>query len=344
MDPTDIPFQQIIAALLDDDTVFNPGYLHRLSDLDSSELDQLKAIWTDITPSRRRALVEDVEELGTVDTLINFLPLALLAVKDQDPKVRLPAVRVMWEYEENILMPLLIDLIHNDSDQDVRSAAIAALGRFVFFGEIEEIPQKNLTEIEEDLLQMVKSDEPSQLRRTALEALGYSSRKEVPALIENAYESGETDWIASALFAMGRSYNEVWHPDVLAMLENNKPAIRCEAARAAGELEMSVAAPQLIEMLDDPDDDTRLASIWSLSQIGGPEVGEALEALIDQAYDDDELNLIEAALDNLAFNESLDLPLLDLSEPELDELYGISGNGSINGDLNHIQDNSEEGI
>jgi len=344
MDPTDIPFKQIIEALLNDDTVFNPRFLYRLSDLDTGEIDQLKTVWTEISPNRRKALMEDVEELGANDTLLNFLPLALLAVKDQDPKVRLPTVRVMWEYEENILTPLVLDLMQNDSDQDVRAAAIAALGRFVFFGEIEEISQKKVTEIEENLLGMTNSDESPKLRRTALEALGFSSRKEVPALIEKAYESGETDWIASALFAMGRSYNEVWHPKVLTMLEYHRPAIRYEAARAAGELEIGEATPQLLELLDDPDDDTRLASIWSLSQIGGPGVGEALEALLDQAYDDDELNLIEEAIDNLAFNESLDLPFFDLSEPELDDYYGISGNGSTDRDLNHVRENQDEGI
>jgi len=51
------------------------------------------------------------------------------------------------------------------------------------------------------------------------------------------------------------------------MLDSPLPSLRAEAARAAGELEIGAAASRLLELLDDPDEATRLASIWSLSQL-----------------------------------------------------------------------------
>jgi len=122
-------------------------------------------------------------------------------------------------------------------------------------------------------------------------------------------------WRTSALFAMGRSRNELWNNLVLSMLNNNQPDLRLEAARAAGELEITQAVPILLELLDDPSDSIRDASIWSLSQIGGEGVRDRLGKLFDEAEDDREIDYLESALDNLVFTEGMQLmPLFDLSE------------------------------
>jgi HEAT repeat protein len=104
------------------------------------------------------------------------------------------------------------------------------------------------------------------------------------------------------------------------MLHSNLPLLRSEAAHASGELEIAEAVPQLLELLDDPDDNTRQASIWSLSQIGGEGVRETLQTLYDEADSDQELELLESALDNLTFNEGLQLmPMFDFPEGDDDD-------------------------
>jgi hypothetical protein len=60
--------------------------------------------------------------------------------------------------------------------------------------------------------------------------LGFSSREEVSVLIDAAFNSGEVEWRTSALFAMGRSRNEIWKNQVLSMLDNSQPDLRQEAA------------------------------------------------------------------------------------------------------------------
>jgi len=315
--PAEVPFQQIVDALLDVDHPFNPRFLTRLSDLEQHDLISLKAAWSHLPLWRKQALMEDVEKLSEEDTLLSFEALGRLAVEDEDPKVRLLGVRTLWVYEQNSLIPILLRLLENDIDADVRAAAAGALGPYVFAGELDELPAKALRSIEDTLLKVANSDDVPLVRRTVLESLGYSSREEVNPLIEAAYISNEKVWKASALFAMGRSANKDWKPQVMEMLESNFPVLRSEAARAAGELEISDAVPLLIDLLEDPDDNTRMASIWSLSQIGGEGVHETLEQMYENAEDQHEIDVLEAALDNLTFTESAQLlPLFDFPEGE----------------------------
>ena len=318
--PAEIPFQKLLDSLLDVETPLNPRYLYRLSDLESPELEQLQMAWPNIPAWRRQALLEDIEELNENDMLLSFESLGRFALQDEDAKVRLLAVRILWEFEETSLIPVFSRLMISDSDSEVRAAAASALGRFVYAGELEELPQHTLHSIQETLLGVVNGSGAPEVRRSALESLGYSSRDEVTPLVEKAFASDDKYWKASALFAMGRSANQQWAPTILAMLDSTLPLLRSEAARAAGELEIAEATPHLLDLLDDPDDNTRQASIWSLSQIGGEGVRDTLQTLYDETDNEQELELLESALDNLTFNESLQLvPMFDFPKAEDDE-------------------------
>lgn len=264
--------------------------------------------------------MEDIEELGEKDPLLDFDALCRFALSDEDPQVRELAIRTLWDYEDRDLADLFVQLMDKDSSPEVRAAAASGLGRFVYLGEIEEIPEKMLHKIEEHLLKKCKGSDTSLVRRRALESLGYSCRDEVPPLIENAYYSGNDEWLVSALFAMGRSANENWKTLVQSMIDHDSPPVRQEAVRAAGELELKLCADQIIERINDPDEDVRSAAIWSLSQIGGEGVHELLEELYDDTDDEEELEFLEAALDNLAFTQDVgQFSLLDVSDLDEDE-------------------------
>lgn len=318
--PAEIPFQKLLDALLDVETPLNPRYLYRLSDLEGAELELLRTSWLKIPAWRRQALLEDIEELNESDMLLSYESLARFAVQDEEAKVRLLAVRILWEFEESSLIPVFLRLMNTDDDSEVRAAAASALGRFVYAGELDEIPPATMKSIEDGLLGVVNGKDVAEVRRSALESLGYSSRDEIIPLVEDAFASEDKFWKASALFAMGRSANQRWQPNILSMLQSNLPLLRSEAARAAGELEISQAVPHLLELLDDPDDQVRQASIWSLSQIGGEGVRDTLQALYEETEDEREAELLESALDNLTFNEGLQLiPMFDFPEADEDE-------------------------
>jgi HEAT repeat protein len=116
---------------------------------------------------------------------------------------------------------------------------------------------------------------------------------------------------------MGRSASKPWGPNVFLELTSPIPSLRLEAARAAGELDLQEAIPSLIDLLEDVSDETRRAAIWSLGQLGGRAANEALLAALDRSEDEDEIELIEDALGNLAFVDGTrDLLLFDYDDTE----------------------------
>jgi HEAT repeat protein len=170
------------------------------------------------------------------------------------------------------------------------------------------------------LLEVLNGEGEASVRRRALEALGFSSREEVPVLIESAFKRQDPDWQASALFAMGRSNDERWADTVLPMLASENPRVRLAAVQAAGELGLAQARPLLLRLLEDEFDEAVAgAAIWSLSQIGGEDVRLYLQNLLDNVEDDEQATFLEEALDNLAFTEdmaSFDLLAFDADEPD----------------------------
>lgn len=322
--PDEIPFRQMLDALLDEESTFNPRYLYRLSDLNSVEYKELQETWARISTMRRRALVEDLEALGENDYLLSFEAVARLGLKDEDPQVRTTSIRMLWDYEDQDLGWIYLEMAEKDTDVNVRATATSALGKFIYLAEVEELPDNLGSEVSGRLLQIARGQDDREVRRRALEALGYSSMQEVAKLIQEAYDTGQKDWIASSLFAMGRSANELWGEQVLSKIFNPHPSIRMEAARAAGELELSEATSNLIELLKDDNAEVRAAAIWSLSQIGGPGVRDVLEEMHEQTDDEEEAEYLITALDNLDFTEEMTLfNLFDIdgspkSDPEVE--------------------------
>jgi HEAT repeat protein len=310
-----LPFTKLIDALLDESIPFSPKYLNRLSDLEPTNKTLLADIWPKVSLRRREALLEDLDEIHNSDDLLRFEAVGRVALKDSNPGVRMRAIQILREYELVDLLPTFVYMAEHDPDADVRAASVTALATFIYMGEVEDISSKKLKQVEECLLKLILGKDTTLVRRRALEALGFSSRKEVDGLIETAYASPDLDWLVTALFAMGRSANSRWKQYVVKMLTHEDSLVRAEAASAAGELEIKTVHSQLLKLLKDSDIDVRMASIWALSQIGGAGVRSALEALLEKTEDDEEANQIENALENLDFTEEMnDLALLDIPD------------------------------
>lgn len=301
--------QQVLTALLDEQNVFPPAYLHHFSDLEGADLEAVRSVWLQTSSSRRYNLLEDLEELAETDTLVSFDALAKIALQDPEPRVRTIAIRLLWESEDPRLARNLIKILENDDNADVRATAASGLGSFVYQGELEELDEDVLHLIEDKLLQVINGTDVELVRRRALEAMGFSSRDEIPALIRKAYDSNDPDWVTSALFAMGRSADSHWEPQVKRMLNNPKVNIQLEAIRAAGELGLQSTRRILLDLLEEEaqDSDVRSAVFWSLSQIGGEEVRETLEKILEETEDDEEADILSDALDNLSFTEDAGL-------------------------------------
>lgn len=317
-----ILFEKVIDALIDTEKVFPPKYLHRFSDIPPVDLAALRKVWHLIPDSRKITWLEDLEGISDADTLTSFVDVGLLALKDPLSPVRELGIRLLWECEDHSLIKVFLNLLNTDPDLQVQASAASALGRFIYLGELDEFPEQDQLEIEKALKSKFDITNPMLLRRRAIESLGYSSSPEMEDLIRKAYKEDDKKMVASAIFAMGRSANDTWKDIVISNLQNNSVDIQVEAVRAAGELELEIARDEILELFDDEglDQDVFLAAIWSISQIGGAGVQEKLDQLADDPDTDDEtVELIDSAIENLVFNNSLvDFDLLEI-EPEADD-------------------------
>lgn len=322
-----IDFSQLLSALQDLDHPFPPKFLRGFSDLSPLQLKKLLPIWVTLPSHRKINILEDLEETMEKDTLVNFDQLAIAIVSDPDPKVRILAIRLLWEYEDPRIISTIIDIMLEDNDEAVRAMAANFLGKFVYLGELESIADTHKISVVRNLLEVLAGEDFPQVKHRALESLGYSSHPKVPSLISSALNSGETLWISAALAAISHSADETWEPQVLANLQSTEHEVLFEAVRAAGELELTSSLESLAAILEneDTDPEIRMAAIWSLSQIGGDFARGTLQTLLESSEDEDEIELLESAMDNL--NSGLESPsykLLDFdpdNDEEEDDLY-----------------------
>jgi len=320
---SEMDFSEIVSALLDENTPLPPRYLFRFSDLEGKELDELKSIWPNISLERKKNFLRDFEELSESNTLLSFENVSHIGLFDPDPDVRKLSIRALWESEDPVFIPIFLDILENDESIFTSAQAASGLGQYVCLGELDKISQKRLHEITSRLIKVIQSDVyvDEYIQQRALESIGYSSDPKTSGLIETAYYKADEDWLASALIAMGRSADEEWEPLVIDKLDHFSPLVRLEAVRAAGILAIAEAASALLSHLDDEDDDVRMAAVWALSEIGGDEIPEAFEILLENTDDETEIDLIEQAIENLSFNEDLqDLELFDISNQEPEDI------------------------
>ena len=246
-----------------------------------------------------------------------------MCLEDGDPVARATAIRLLWQSEDETIVPKLIAMMMEDPQSIVRAAAATGLGIFVYLGELEEIGKSTYQELLKVLIDVHLGSDEILVRRRALESLGYASHPEVPGFIQYAYDSNREELLQSALFAMGRSCDTRWTKPVLRMFGHPDALVRYEAVRAAGELELSEAREALFDMLEAgiEDEDIYLAAIWSLSKIGGHGVRNLIEASLEEAEDDEEELFLEEALENLDFTEQVNsFDLMSFEEDDLDDL------------------------
>lgn len=310
-------FQALLHKLADPEIEIPPVDLSELSDLSRADLELFRKVWENCTSMRRRYVIGTLGDLAEKHIELIFEHVNRLALEDPDSQVRELAIANLWECELPALASTLIQILENDSSQQVRARAATALGRYVYLGEMKRISAGLHKETEDALLRVLQGPEQTPVKQNALESLGHSSREEASGHISQAYDSDDPDRRRSAVVAMGRSYDPRWLGHVETEMVSADPATRAEAARAAGELEASHLTGSLTELLEDGSDQVRRAAIWSLGQIGGEAARDALVSLLDTDLTEQERGLVDDALDHISFLETT--PDLSQFEPD-DEL------------------------
>jgi hypothetical protein len=280
----------------------------------------MESLPNDILKASREEKIEFLDFLINDDESLfqdSFVVLEQL-LADDDAEVRQLAVTALWDYPYVEVIDQLLDVIRHDPSQEVRSKAVVALGRFVYEGTMEDyehpwgpedleyLPQVEFLRVSQFLLDLIRDDNQSlDTRRFAVEAISFLARPDVVEAIQAAYEHPDPKMKLSAIFAMGRSGNEIWASILLKELESSVPEMQYEATRAAGESYLREAAPILRRLAQSEDKMLAMEAIWSLGRAGGAGARFFLEECA--ASGDPELGEIsEAALEELELSEMVE--------------------------------------
>ncbi len=276
-------WQELLHELLRSPGLPKASRLARLSRISQAQQQELAQVWPYIGVEKRRALVRMLHDLMEDNLDLDFHPVFLVALEDEDAEVRAVAVRGLWEYEGWELIPKLLHLLEVDPATEVRAEAALTLGQFVLRYHLGHLREKHYRPIEEALRRAIeRPHESPEVRARALEAMGpMGSLPWVREAIRTAFESGHRRLRLSAIHAMGRSADPRWLPLLLRELQSDDPEYRYEAALACGAIGDPKAVPHLAPLLEDEDMEACQAAIAALGQIGGQEAKDLLLPLQD---------------------------------------------------------------
>jgi HEAT repeat protein len=241
-----------------------------LSDLDRAAATYLREQWVSIPNEVRfhivQAMVEDAEE----NVIHDYKRVMLIALEDPVPDVRLAALEGLTEYDSPDFLDYILDRVEGEPDERSRAALTDAMGRFALQFEADEAGLDAASRLRSTLLRLHSSDASLEVRRKALESLGYlADDPEIIEAIEHAYSSGNFQLRVSSIHAMGHQATKRWMTICHEELQSDEPEIRVEAVTAAGLIGDERSVPHVIDMLSDDDDEVRSAAIVALGSIGG---------------------------------------------------------------------------
>lgn len=283
----------------------NATVFYGLSNLTESDMPRVREVWYGLPLEYRQKLLHQLVDVSETNFELDYRSLAFMALADEDAESRATAIELLWEDESLELMDRLIEMAQWDEAVQVRAGSVSALGRFILLGELGDLPEQETVRAQDVVVSLLTdADEDVEVRRRALEAIANCGHEIVTEAIEEAFDSDDPRMQASAVFAMGRTCDNRWNKFVLREISNPDPAVRYEAARASGELEIEEAVPHLARLAQGRDREIKEVAIWSLGEIGGSYALRVLGSLADEAEKNDDEDLLEA-IDEAIGNASL---------------------------------------
>lgn len=271
-----------LARLSDTKTSLQHRELRQLNDIGADQREVFRSAWSRIAPARRREIATAMAALAEENVEFDFRDVFSAMLDDSEADVRLAAVDGLWEDDRVSTLRLLLPMLRGDADEDVRAAVALALGRYAYRATIDELPERAAEDVRQTLLATAADlDVANEVRRRAIEGVGYFPSDEVLGLIGQAYTSGDRSLKESALVAMSHTLDGRWLPVLAAELQSDEPSLRYEAARAAGEFGEDAVdlLPRLVPLSEGDDLEVAQAAIWAMGQIGGEGARRALRRL-----------------------------------------------------------------
>jgi HEAT repeat protein len=292
-----------LIAMAQSHTPIKASLIYQLSEMGESDATQVREIWDSIPVDRRITLMSRLDAASASTYETDFSALAEIALEDEESEVRSLAIKLLWETERLETIMKFLNMTQNDTSLAVRSSAASVLGRVIYLAETEDFNPPLRQVVENTLTELVRNESsPIDLRCSALESIAYSSDSSVLPLIHSAYTNNAIHVKVSAIVSMGRNGDPQWKKPIMKAL--NDPELRmCFAAiNAAGEMELTSAIPELIELADSDDIELSHAAISALGEIGGSDAYEKLQSMSERVKNTDTLELIEDALDMVSLS------------------------------------------
>jgi hypothetical protein len=305
-----------------------PRLLKHLSGLWGNDLAQFLHTWEQLPDARRAEVAKALADLWESADDVSFEEIGRQLLKDPHSAVRQSAIALLNEAEyDSTLLNTYLNLLEKDPAADVRFAVATNLQDLMYQYSLDELPQTQGERMETALLNAYANETSAHVRLRVLRVLGYSQRKEIPSLIQAAYNSDDEQKRLNSLYAIAySSENERWEQQVLASLRSPASDDELEAAAyACGELRLSESIPHIAEILEEIEPENAPMLLWALGEIGGKAAKQALIAF-QALYADDETmqQLVQDALDSADLQEGiLNFGLMDLEDVlngELDDL------------------------
>jgi HEAT repeat protein len=271
--------------------------LLEMSDLSGEDVENFSDIWSKLESEIKVKILKRLTELAEYDVQLDFTSICKLCLSDPEPIVRKSALDGLWELQDRTFIQPLIEILINDTDSAVKSAAAIALNSFAQMHQNGKLIERDSSKIFDALMQTIeKGQEENAVISRTVEAIGYFSGQQVEDTLTKFHRNKNSQLRQSAIFAMGRNAQPKWLDMILKDFNDANPAIRFEALNAAGLLGDESTVPQIIPFTKDTDTQIKLAALTSLGYIGG----ELAKREILTCIEDDDENVKDAAISALA--------------------------------------------
>jgi HEAT repeat protein len=284
--------EDYLSALSGKPETIKTSTLLELSGISGDELDNFTDTWLTFKSEVKVEILTRLTELAENDVHLDFTPICKLNLSDSEPIVRKAALDGLWELHDRAFIQPIIEILLNDTDSDVKSAAAVALSSFAQMSQSGKLINKDSAKIFDALIQTIENDkETDKVLSRTLEALGYFSDQQVDHKLNQFHRDKNPLLRQSAIFAMGRNAKQKWLDIILDDLSDENPAIRFEALNAVGFLGDESTVPDITPFTKDADLQIKVAAITSLGHIGG----ELAKREILTWIEDDDENIRDAA-------------------------------------------------
>jgi HEAT repeat protein len=323
--------ESYLSELMDPAHEVTAAGLTQLSGLVDDEERAFQERWGELPTARRHEIMGKLLELADDNVELDFGGVFSHALSDEEGSVRERALSGLWESDDRRLIPLMVERLEHDMEDQVRAAAALGLGHFAALAEAGKLVERDKERVFQALMRSLEDeDEPIAVRRRALESVASFRDPDLREWIRWGYGHVDPFLRQSALFAMGRSCEAEWLPYVYREMTSGDPAMRFEAANAARETGKPEAVPHLAEMVEDTDVEVAYAALRAIGGIGGAKARKFLRDFIASAEDEGSREAAEEALQILeveygdfsmlkAERGGVEMGSIGRSEPGLDE-------------------------